>query len=61
MKKALAYFKKYPMYNATVHAIGGLGLGILIASPIIGPHPLRWGLALVTIAILGHLYTLVAD
>ncbi|MCL4418597.1 hypothetical protein M1146_00680 [Patescibacteria group bacterium] len=55
-KKATNYFKNHPEYNSLVHAIGGLGVGILIASPIIGPHPVRWGLGLLVLSILGHVY-----
>jgi len=47
---------KHPAFNASVHAIGGVGIGILIASPIIGEHPVRWGITLMVIALLGHVY-----
>lgn len=50
------YLKKHPAYNATIHAIGGLGLGISLASPLFDPHPLRWGVGLIAISVLGHLY-----
>ncbi|HKB88755.1 MAG TPA: hypothetical protein VKC53_03845 [Patescibacteria group bacterium] len=56
MKKAIAFMKKYPVYHATIHAIGGIGVGILIANPLAGIHPVRWGVTLLVIAILGHLY-----
>lgn len=56
IKKALSYFSKHPAYNATVHAIGGAAIGILITSPIVNPHPIRWALVLGAISILGHLY-----
>lgn len=56
MKKALAFSKKYPAYIATIHAIGGMGVGIIIASPLAGTHPIRWGLAFILVSLLGHLY-----
>lgn len=59
-KKITDYFQKHIGYNSIVHVIGGIGIGILITSPIINPHPVRWGLALLGISILGHLYALAA-
>ena len=60
MNKALAFAKKYPVYVAVVHAIGGIGIGILIASPIAGVHPVRWGVAFIIVSLFGHLYMLIA-
>ena len=57
-KKIMKYFEKYPTYNASVHFIGGVGIGILITYPYIGAHPVKWGLFLVTIAAIGHLLPL---
>lgn len=57
-KKIIEYFKKHAEYNSIVHAIGGIGIGILIASPFADPHPVRWGLMLLGVSILGHLYPL---
>ena len=52
----MKYFKKHPAYLASVHLLGGIGLGILLARPVFASHPVRWGLALIGLAILGHLY-----
>ena len=52
--------KKHPAYNASVHALGGIGIGIIIASPIAGIHPVRWGIALLIVSLLGHVYALFA-
>lgn len=52
--------KKHPAYNGTIHALGGIGVGILIASPIADPHPVRWGIAFLLLSVLGHLYALFA-
>ncbi len=55
----MAYFKKYPMYNSFVHVVIGLGLGALLTYPVAGAHPLRWGLGILAIGLLGHLYPMV--
>jgi len=56
VKKITAYFKKFPAYNSMVHILIGVGLGILITYPLVGGHPVRWGLVLVAIGLVGHLY-----
>lgn len=52
------YFEKHAYYNSVMHLIFGVGLGILIARPVIGEHPVRWAMALMAIGTLGHLYPL---
>lgn len=59
-KKVRTYFAKYVDYNSLVHLVGGVGIGILIASPFAFPHPVRWGAALIALGLLGHLYPLIA-
>lgn len=59
-KKIRRYFEKHADYNAFVHLFAGIGVGILITYPMVGPHPVRWGLGFLTLAVLGHLYPLVA-
>lgn len=56
MKKAMTFMKKHPAYSSTIHAIGCMGIGILIASPVAGIHPVRWGVALMIISLPGHVY-----
>jgi hypothetical protein len=56
MKKAMSYFKKHIAYTSLIHLIGGIGIGILITYPFAGIHPVRWGVALLAISLLGHLY-----
>lgn len=51
----MKYFKKHPAYLASVHFIGGVGIGILLARPM-GSHPMRWAAVFIALAILGHLY-----
>lgn len=59
-KKINSFFGKHVLFNSTIHFIGGVGLGILITYPLIGQHPVRWGVTLIIIALLGHLYALKA-
>ena len=60
VNRAFDYFKKHPNYNATIHVIGGMAIGILITYPFIGAHPLRWGLTLGAISSLGNVYAFLA-
>ena len=55
MEKTMKYFSKYPMYNAVIHASGGIALGVLIARPFDGGHPLKLALIFGGIAVVGHL------
>lgn len=48
--------KKHPAYVATIHAIGGMGIGILIASPVARSHPVLWGITLMVVSLIGHIY-----
>ncbi len=59
-KKAMKYFSKHTEINALVHATGGIGVGILIASPFANPHPVRWAVFFIVLSVLGHLYAFVA-
>lgn len=56
----MAYFKAHPEYNAMVHGLGGIAIGILIAGPLIYPHPIRWALVFGGLSVVGHLFTLSA-
>lgn len=58
LPKARKYFQQHENYNAMVHIIAGAGAGILITYPFVGIHPVRWGLVLLAIAVVGHLYPL---
>ena len=54
----MKYFSKYPAYNATIHASGGIAIGILIARPFDGGHPLQLAGIFAAIAIIGHIIPL---
>ncbi len=56
-KRALSFFSKHVEYNALVHVLGGIGLGVILAE-FIFPYQVQWALGLLFISILGHLYTL---
>ena len=52
----IAFMKKHPAYHATLHGLGGIGVGILIMYLFDLQHPLIWVSVLLTISVLGHLY-----
>ncbi len=54
----MKYFSKYPAYNAIVHASGGIAVGVLIARPFDGGHPLQLAGIFFAIAVVGHLIPL---
>lgn len=57
-KKVENYFKKHPYFNSAVHIVAGAGFGVLVTYPLVGEHPLRVGVVLLGIGVLGHLYPL---
>ena len=50
------YFSKHIVFTATIHAIGGIGLGALLTHVWFDPHPVRYGLLFLGIALAGHIY-----
>ncbi|MCL5125329.1 MAG: hypothetical protein M1511_12685 [Deltaproteobacteria bacterium] len=56
MKKLMKYFSKHVFYNGLVHVCIGVGLGILVTYPLIGDHPVRWGIAFLAVGVLGHVW-----
>jgi len=50
------YFSKHVVYCSFVHAIAGIGMGVIIARPFDGGHPLQIGIALIVIATVAHIY-----
>lgn len=55
-KQMKRYMKDHPMYNGFVHLIIGVGIGALLTYSVFGSHPVRWGVALIAVGLLGHLY-----
>ncbi len=58
VKRIYSYFSKHPRYNSLIHVVAGIGIGILLTHPMIDPHTIRWGLGLLVLGFLGHLYPL---
>lgn len=57
-KRAIKYFSNHVEYNALVHVLGGIGLGILISTFFILPYPAYIAIVLLIISLAGHAYTL---
>lgn len=49
------YYAKNPSYNAVVHIIFGVGLGFLLTNPLAATHPVRWGVTLLAVSVMGML------
>lgn len=56
-KKIDKYMRAHPWYNASVHAIGGIAVGVLITYPFIS-NPVKVGVLLLVVATLGHIFPL---
>ncbi|MCL5435123.1 MAG: hypothetical protein M1405_01920 [Patescibacteria group bacterium] len=56
LKKIEKYFAKHVYFNSLAHLIGGIGIGALITNSFLNPHPVRYGLALLVLALLFHVY-----
>ncbi len=50
------YLAKYPDFNGLIHLLVGAGIGILITYPLVGNHPVRWGLVLIAAGAAGHIW-----
>ncbi|MBI4028869.1 MAG: hypothetical protein HY376_00680 [Candidatus Blackburnbacteria bacterium] len=55
INKIYKYLGKHPRYNSTIHLVIGLGFGIILARPYVA-NPVKWGLALIAVGVVGHLY-----
>ncbi len=55
IERTMKYFSKHPFYNSIVHLSGGIAVGVLVARPFDGGHPLQLALIFGGIAIVGHL------
>lgn len=58
MKQMKAYLGKHPTYNGFIHILIGVGIGALLTYPYFGSHPVKWGVGLIALGLLGHLYPL---
>lgn len=50
------YLAKNPEFNSVIHAVLGIGVGILITYPLAGIHPVRWAAVFIVAALLGHVW-----
>lgn len=48
-------YKKIQKYSLV---LVGMGIGILITYPLVVTHPVRWGVGLIVLGLLAHLYPL---
>jgi hypothetical protein len=53
-KNAMKFFSKYPAQNSFVHLLLGVGIGFLLAYPVVAEHPVRWGALFVLMGAVGH-------
>ena len=58
IKKLEKYFSKHIWYGNAVHLSIGIGVGILATYPLVGSHPLRWGIFFLALGLLGHLWAI---
>lgn len=54
------FVKKHPMYNATIHAVGALGVGFILVHYSPGINLVLWGVILIVLSAVGHLYMWIA-
>lgn len=57
--KVIKYFSKHPFYTAMVYLSVGLSVGILLARPMDGGHPIQIATIFGGIAIIGHLLPII--
>lgn len=56
--KITKYLKEHPNYNSFVHIFAGIAVGIMMTYPYVGNHPVRWAVAFLAIATMGHVLPL---
>lgn len=57
-QKCKKYLSQHPHYNAVVHVLLGMGLGVLLTYPVVQEHPVRWAAAFIILAAFGYLNTM---
>ena len=57
-KELKKYLSRRPLYNTLVSMLGGIGVGILITHPLVGEHPVRWGVGILALAAFLYVYPL---
>jgi len=56
LKRIEKYFAKHVYLNSLGHLIGGVGIGALITNGFLNPHPVRYAIVLLGVALLFHCY-----
>lgn len=56
LKKIEKYFAKHVYLNSLTHLLGGIGIGALLTNGFLNPHPVRYGVAFLAVALLFHAY-----
>ncbi len=54
VRRSSKYLSKYPTFNAIIHMLAGVGIGFLLTYPVAGSHPVRYGVAFLALAVIGH-------
>jgi len=54
------FAKKHPAYVGTIHALGGLGVGFILAHYFPGMNLILWGIILAVVSLVGHVYMWIA-
>jgi len=55
-KNAMKYFSKYPDQCIFVNLLTGVGLGFMLTYPVVGVHPIRWGLLFLGMGVVGFIW-----
>jgi hypothetical protein len=50
------YFVKNPDQYAMIFLLCGIGIGIFVTYPVVGSHPIRWGIFFIILAIVGFIW-----
>jgi hypothetical protein len=56
MAKMARYLKKGWHYAGLSYLLMGMGLGILFTYPVVGEHPVRWGVGLLAVGFFVYLW-----
>lgn len=57
LENTIKYLSKHPMFNAMVHLSAGITVGIIIARPFDGGHPVQLAAIFAAITLTGYAIT----
>ena len=52
----MKYFGQHPDFNGLTHVLLGMGFGVLLTYPLVGSHPVRYGVAFLVLGLIGHVW-----